>query len=194
MDVKPHKPEDVERLKGLIRRERNAKQRDRYRAVLLALEQKTTPQIVEKLDCSRSFVQKWVYRYRDGDLSDLKDKARSGQPPKLRRQAEELFKRRLDEGAQPADGVCTLRGKDIQRILAEEFNAHYSLDGAYDLLHRLGYSCLKPRPRHRKNNAEIMAQWKKEAPLLFKKSKSNIPASGLRSGSRTKADLANKAH
>lgn len=34
MDVKPHKLEDVERLKGLIRQERNAKQRDRYRAVL----------------------------------------------------------------------------------------------------------------------------------------------------------------
>lgn len=194
MDVKPHKAEDVERLKGLIRRERNAKQRDRYRALLLALEQNTTPQIVEKLGCSRSFVQKWVYRYRDGDLSNLKEKARPGQPTKLRRQDEELFKRRLDEGAQPLDGVCTLRGKDIQRILAEEFNAHYSLDGAYDLLHRLGYSCLKPRPRHRKNDAEIMTQWKKEAPLLSKKSKRSIPQRGLKSGSRTKAGLVNKAH
>jgi len=193
MDVKAHKAEDVECLKGLIRQERKAKQRDRYRAVLLALEQNTTPKIVEKLDCSRSFVQKWVYRYRDGDLSDLQERARPGQPTKLRREDEELFKRRLEGGAQRGDGVCTLRGKDIQRILAEEFNAHYSLDGAYDLLHRLGYSCLKPRPRHRKNDAKIMAQWKKEAPLLFKKSKRSIPQSGLKSGSRTKAGLANKA-
>ena len=51
-------------------------------------------------------------------------------------------KLRLNAGARPEDGVCTLRGKDVVRILETEFGVKYTLGGAYDLLWRLGYSCL----------------------------------------------------
>ncbi|MFC1781069.1 transposase [Planctomycetota bacterium] len=37
-----------------------------------------------------------------------------------------------------------------QRLLEREFGVVYSLWGVYDLLHRLGYSCLCPRPQHEK--------------------------------------------
>ena len=47
------------------------------------------------------------------------------------------------------DRVCTLRAADVKRILAREFNVVYSLKGVYKLLHRLGYSSLAPRPRHK---------------------------------------------
>ncbi len=66
-------------------------------------------------------------------------------------------------GPPPADEVCSLRGKDMQRILAEEFQLLRSLAGVYHLLHRLGYSYLRPRPRHRKadpvKQAEFLQQW-----------------------------------
>ena len=56
-------------------------------------------------------------------------------------------------GATEADGgVCSLRGVDAVRILEAEFGVRYTLDGVYDLLHRLRLSCLVPRPRHRKND------------------------------------------
>ena len=51
-------------------------------------------------------------------------------------------------------------------ILEREFGVKYSLDGAYDLLERLGYSCLAPRPRHEKNDPAAVAQFKEQAPLL----------------------------
>lgn len=46
-----------------IGKEANAKQRDRLRAVLLALEGKTTAEIMDKLGRNKNFVQRWVYFY-----------------------------------------------------------------------------------------------------------------------------------
>jgi putative transposase len=70
-------------------------------------------------------------------------------------------------GPTAADGgVCVLRGEDARRILEREFGVRYTLDGVYDLLHRLDLSCLAPRPRHRKNDPAAMRQWLDGAPLL----------------------------
>jgi transposase len=63
-------------------------------------------------------------------------------------------------------GVCTLRGRDAVRILQQEFGVSYSLEGVYDLLERLNLSCLKPRPRHRKNDPQAMKTWLERAPFL----------------------------
>ena len=42
----------------------------------------------------------------------------------------------------------------------------YTLDGVYDLLHRLRLSCLAPRPRHRKNDPAAVAAFADDrAPL-----------------------------
>ena len=193
MEVSLQNWQDLAELRRLVKVERNAKQRDRYRAVLLALEGLTTPVIMSKLDRSRPFVQQWVYRYRDEGLPGLRERSRPGQPPKLKRDDEEAFKRRLETGAREEDGVCTLRGRDIQRILEREFGAKYSLNGVYDLLHRLGYSCLKPRPLHRKNDAQVMAQWLANTPLLSTTSGGPTRASRFRSGSRMKPASVKKA-
>jgi transposase len=62
--------------------------------------------------------------------------------------------------------VCTLRGKDVVRILEQEFGAKYSLGGAYDLLARLGYSCLCPRTLHEKSDPEAITDFQARAPFL----------------------------
>ena len=62
--------------------------------------------------------------------------------------------------------MCTLRGKDVVRILESEFGVRYTLGGAYDLLERLGYSCLSPRPLHEKAGPQRVEHFKQHAPLL----------------------------
>jgi transposase len=146
--------------------ERNALQRDKYRAVMLALEGLEAPVIARMLGRSRRAVQDWVYTYRDGWIDDLLRGKSTGQPTRLPRDHEALFLARLNAGPTQADGVCTLRGKDVVRILSTEFQADYSLDGAYALLHRLGYSCLKPRPRHENNDPAAVQKFKDSAPFL----------------------------
>ncbi|MDB5290615.1 MAG: family transposase [Phycisphaerales bacterium] len=116
---------------------------------------------------SRRFVQEWAYAYRDGGIEAIRPGKSSGRPPRLPRDKEQAFRARVLAGPAEADGgVCALRGVDAMRILEKEFGVRYSLDGVYDLLHRLRLSCLVPRPRHRKNDPEAMRQWLDSAPLL----------------------------
>ncbi len=166
MDVQEREPGDEPRLIEQSRRERDAEQRDRLRAVALALQGRRTEEIRSILDRSRAFVQRWVYAYRDGGIEAIAATPHPGGPPRLPPQREAELKTRIDAGPRPEDGVCTLRGLDIQRILEEEFGVCYSLNGVYQLLHRLNYSCLKPRPRHEKNDPQAMAAFRGSAPLL----------------------------
>ena len=62
------------------------------------------------------------------------------------------------------------------------------------LMHRLGLSCLKPRPKHRKNDPEKMEQWLDNAPFLSKPSETNTPTKKSRSGSWMKPGSASKGH
>ncbi len=70
MQITLHRPEDLEQLHQYRRQQPNAKQRDRYRAVLLALEGHEAPTIARMLGRSRRFVQRWVYHYRDHGLEE----------------------------------------------------------------------------------------------------------------------------
>lgn len=170
MQVTFSKEDDRGRLEELIRVERNAKQRDRLRAALLSAQGQEAPQIAQALGRSRRFVQRWAYAYRDGGVEAVKPGKATGRPTTLPRDQEQAFKERILAGPTDADGgVCTLRGVDARRILETQFGVKYTLDGVYDLLHRLGLSCLAPRPRHRKNDPEAMAAWVEAAPLLSRK-------------------------
>jgi len=194
MDVRARKRKDLQELQRRVARERDARQRDRYRMVLLALEGLTAVEIAKRVGRSRRTVQQWVYRYRDEGLEAIRERPRPGQPKKLAPEREEAFRQRLAAGPTADDGVCTLRSRDIQRILEKEFGVTYSLQGVYDLLHRLGYACLKPRPRHRKNDPEAMAAWRAEAPLLSARSAAGTADARCRSGSRTKRGSGSRGH
>ena len=173
MQITLHHRQDLQTLRDRIRQERNAKQRDRFRAVLLALEGHPTKTIMQMLGRSRNFVQRWSYAYRDGGVEAITPGRPSGRPPKLTDLQAELFRQRMLEGPTQEEGVCSLRGKDACRIIEQEFGVRYSLPGVYDLLHRLGFSCLQPRAKHRKNDPQAMQEWLEQAPLLSKPSEKN---------------------
>jgi transposase len=167
MDIREREAGDTARLRTLARKEKNAEQRDRYLVAVHAIAGQETESIQKALLRSRGFVQRWAYAYRDHGIAGLKDKPRGGRKPRLSPAAEAALRARIDAGPRPEDGGCTLRGKDIRRILETEHGEKYSLNGVYDLLHRLGYSCLAPRPRHEKQDLAAQEEFKTEsAPLL----------------------------
>lgn len=162
---------DLQRLVQLARREKRAEQKDRLMAAALAIEKLETDDIQKALGRSRGFVQRWAYACRDGGIEVLKDKPRGGSKPKLAREHEARLKARIDAGPTEKDKVCTLRGRDVQRIIREEFGVEVSLNAAYRTLHRMGYSCLAPRPRHEKQDLAAQKKFKEEfAPPLSARS------------------------
>lgn len=195
MQIVARHPEDLDELDRLIHGTRDAEQRDRYRAVRLAIEGESTRTIQAMLHRSRGFVQRWAYAYRDGGLCAIEPGKPPGAAAKLTPAQEQAFKSRMLAGPVEADGErCTLRGKDAVRILQCEFGVTYSLPGVYDLLHRLNLACLKPRPKHRKNDEPAMRQWLAEAPLLSSACGSNkTRPPRLSSGSRTRPASGSKA-
>ncbi len=190
MHVRPH--DLIEVLERLRRSKAYKPIAARLQMVILAKQRFTAPQIAQAVGLSRRPVQQWIGRYNLEGVGGLYDRPRSGQPVKLSSQQQQAFKQRILAGPTEADGVCTLRGRDAQRILKQEFGVHYSLNGIYDLLHRLNMSCLKPRPRHRKNDPQAMTQWLESAPLLSSKSSKNTVKSRSKCGSRTKRGSASK--
>lgn len=192
MDVSEFRPGDIELLSKKVRSQTNAKQRDRYRAVMLALGGMKTSDIMKRLDRSKNFVQRWTYAYRDGGIAAVIPKPHTGRPAKLLAEQETSFRQRILDGPMHCDQVCTLGGKDAKVILEKEFGVKYSLPGVYALMHRIGLSCLKPRPKHRKNDPEKMQQWLDNAPFLSKSFETNIPIKKSKSGSRTKSGSASK--
>lgn len=164
-------------LKRWVRAEQNVKLAKRMQMVVLALEGYTAPAIARSLSSSRRVCQHWVQQYNAHGLKGLEDKEGRGKPPLLTPEEQERFKQRIDADPTEEDGVCTLRGKDIQHILAEEFGKVRSLETVYSLLHRLGYSSLVPRPQHRRADPEAQEDFKKSFPRNSPKSAGNTPAS-----------------
>ena len=132
----------------------------RFQAVLLAKQGWTAPLIAQSLGSSLRAVKNWVAQYNRGGVEALHDSPRTGRPRRLAPEHYPRLKQRLDAPPRPKDGVCAPRGLDVQRLLEREFGVLMSLQAAYDLLHRLGYSSLMPRPRHEDSNPEVQASFK----------------------------------
>jgi transposase len=138
MRVVDHHSEQV--LQQLAEREPRADRAKRLRTVLLAKQGFTAPEIATCTGFSRRSVQECVARYNGAGLTGLETTSGRGRKPPLTPEQTEQLQRRLDAGPLPEDGVCTLRGRDVQRILQQEFGRLRSLNAVYGLLHRIGYS------------------------------------------------------
>jgi transposase len=159
MHVEPHCT--LPELDELIRTERRPWVARRLRAIRSAVLGDTAGDIVEDLGASERSVRGWVARYNAGGLAALVDRPGRGRKSPVPADREEELKARLRAGPTAADRVCTLRGADVRRILADEFGVVRSLAATYDLLHRLGFEPLRPRPRHPKASDEEQEAFKK---------------------------------
>jgi transposase len=153
----------TEELKRLFRQEKDSRISTRIRAVYLAQMDKTAPQIANLLGYSRRRIQDWIYAYNKKGLEGLLDSQGRGTSSKLNTDQLQWLRQRIEEGPVPEDGVCVLRGKDIQSIISRQFDVHYSLSAVYKLLHKLGYSYVSSRPEHPKGNPSERETFKKKS-------------------------------
>ena len=153
------------------------------------------PAVAKILGLGTTTVRSWVHGYNAEGIGYFVDQ-RGGQPCRLNDEQLASLRARIAAGPQDADGVCSLRGEDLQRILREEYRVRYSLDGVYYLLHhQLSQSYIQPRPRHRKADLEAQAFFKKKgwtSTWSSSRSTSTTRVRNSRSGSPTRAASASK--
>ena len=154
----------LKEISTLIHKERDARICKRLMAMKFILQGLHIPEVARRMDISERPLRKWVHRFNERGPCALCDAPRFGQPPKLKGKQVEKFKKRVRKGIASKDNTCSLNGKDLQRILKHEFGAEYSLSGTYFILHRLGFSCLCPRPQHPQADIEAQEAFKKTTP------------------------------
>jgi transposase len=177
MDVKDRVP--LVELERIERGERDARRAKRLRIIILAMHGYTAPAVARSVGLSRRVCQRWVQRFNQQGLAGLEDQ-RGNKRAALTPEQQEHLRERLDAGPTVEDEVCSLRGADVQRILAEELGLLRSLATVYNLLHQLGYSYLRPRPRHRKSNPQAQAEFQQRFPGLLDKIARTHPGKRLR--------------
>ena len=181
-----HSVQQLQRL----RRKAQGGLRDRIQMVVLAMEGRTAPEVAVALSSSRRTVQQWVYRYNAQSLGGLLDR-RGGNHRHLTVEQEKQVCEHIDRvAADPHEGVR--RGEDLRQWIRQRFGVLYALSGVYELLHRLGYSCLMPRPRHARSDPAAQAEFKKKSATKWRRSPKSTGASVSKSGSRMKRGSANR--
>lgn len=183
MKVSWKDPADAQQLREWVRATTNAKQRDRYRVVLIAGEglgeqsELQREQIAAAVGRSRQFVDEWVGRYRRSGIAGLAHKRQRGAKPKLTEQQLRELCEMLDAGPAPEEGLAAYNGPIIRQKIKERFGTLMSLSGVYALLHRMNYNDLMPRTTHPDTDPAELDAFKKSCPSVWISSKQPTPTS-----------------
>jgi len=162
-------PGDADRLRDLIAAERQAKQRDRFRVVLLAGEglgdQRACSRyhIASIVGRARQFVDQWVGRYRLHGLDGLYPKKQPGAAPQLTHEQQQELVSWLEAGPTPEEELAAYNGPILREKIHKAFGKLYALSAVYAVLHRLGYNDLMPRTTHPDTDPKVLEAFKKKS-------------------------------
>jgi transposase len=175
-------PGDADRLRELIAAQTHAKQRDRFRVVLLAgaglgdQRECSRAQMAAVVGRSRQFVDEWVGRYRTEGLAGLYAKKQPGAESKLTPGQQQELLSWLEAGPAPEEKLAAYNGPILREKIHQHFGKLYALTGVYALLHRLGYNDLMPRSTHPDTDPAVLESFKKKSfPKPSRRSAKLIP-------------------
>lgn len=109
---------------------------------------RTEPEITVLPGVSRRSIQGWLRRY---NLECLQEPSGRERKPHLTAEERQLVAESVAAGLGP-DEVCSLRGVESHHFIQARFDNRMSISAVYNVLQDPGYSCLVPRPRHRKSD------------------------------------------
>jgi transposase len=111
-------------FKQLAKVEKHPRTRIRFIGLSHIQNGKSYEQVAQYLLQSLSAVKQWVRHYKDEGIDGLKEKQRSGRPSKARNQNHTKLLQSILAMQNNKNGG-RVRLKDIQNMLAKDFNIHY---------------------------------------------------------------------
>lgn len=136
----------------------------RTRTRLLALHHiqlgKSLKAVSELVQYHWATIQRWLKLFKEHGFEGVSESHRSGAPRKLTVLQEECLASKIKELSEDkVNGYTT--GKELHRMLVEQYNAQCSLRTIYNSLHRLGFSWITSRSMHPKSSIETQDAYKK---------------------------------
>ena len=96
----------------------------------------------KELHRSRTWASDWLARYREEGIEGLRDRSKSGRPPKLSPEVVLRIRKKLKESR---EGWTT---KQVNEMIVKEGGIHYHSRPIYRLLHKWGFKQKVPRKVH----------------------------------------------
>ncbi len=133
-------------------------------------------------------VRDWVLRFNGQGPDGLLDRKAPGKTPLLSQAQRAALAQAVEAGPKPyLDGVVRWRLLDLVQWLRDQFGVSVSRQTLGRELRAMGYAKLSARPRHYAQDAEAIANFKKNSPPNWRRSSTgSAQALRSRSGSRTR--------
>jgi len=158
-----------EELHELYRKEENSKAQIRLLAALLRKEGMTLEEISKKVKYPLTTVGDWLRRIYFEGISRRYSIRQSGRPKRLTREQEIELDLFLSQSPQKAGLPFVLwTTKLVRTFIEQQYGVVYKIRQVRNLLNRLGFSCQKPRPAHRKASKKLQEAFKKTSGKKFK--------------------------
>ncbi len=110
----------------------------------------------------RQTLRDWVHRFNAGGPGGLLDHWDNGSVRRLSPQQLGELASLVETGPDPeTDGVVRWRRVDLKRVIEDRFGVFYCERYVSQILHDLGFSHMSARPRHPKQDAKVIAAFKK---------------------------------
>jgi transposase len=144
-------------MSDIYRKESDPKVKERLLLILRVKGDSVIPaRAAKELHRSRTWASEWLARYDGNGIKGLRDKPKTGRPPKLSEEIVLKIRKILIESKQ---GWTTKQVEDM--IIKEEVKFHYT--HIYRLLHKWGFKLKVPRKIHINTaSKEEKEQFKKE--------------------------------
>ncbi|KCZ71397.1 transposase [Candidatus Methanoperedens nitroreducens] len=158
----------IDELNILYQKENDPKAKIRLLAAILRKEGKTLEEISLAVKHPLTTVGDWLRRLHTEGISRKNNKKQSGRPKRLTdKQIEDLkpilFKSPQEQGFP----FIIWTTKLVIHLIEKLYNVSYKPLQVRRILHRLGFSCQKPRPIHRKANINLQEDFKKTSNSEF---------------------------
>lgn len=133
------------------------------REMIIKLRQngKRQQQISHLIGCSQAAVSKWISRHKSGRT--LETLPRSGRPTRLTKDRLDKLRTKLIVEVKKANKkFCSLGTRQLGNIIKDEIGQDYSLRHLERIMHKIGFSLIKPRPKHIKHNQNKVDKFRAE--------------------------------
>ena len=114
----------------------------------------------------RQTLRDWAHRFNESGPEGLTNRKGAGRPRLLTDDQMQALAEIVETGPDPAtDGVVRWRRIDLQRAIEERFDVTVSVRSMSRLLAELSFSHISGRPRHPKQDEQVIEAFKKTSLL-----------------------------